>query len=135
MKRVYGYTLRWGKFFPLAPLEVKTGKRGHQNVALLDSGATVSIFREEVAHTLGLKIEEGEPVLLGGVGGLIRAYVHRLTVAVAEQEFPCDIGFSRQYTARMNILGRKDFFEKFLIIFDEKNHEFFLETEEVAPIE
>ena len=135
MRQLYRYIRIKDGLFPLIPFEVSSGERDYRNIGLIDSGARLSLFRKDSARELGLRIEEGSPIMLRGVMGLLQAYVHRLTVKVAGQEFLCDLCFSEEYTGNLNILGRKDFFEKFVISFDEKNHKFFLETEEVAPIE
>jgi predicted aspartyl protease len=130
MKTQYNYMQLENGHFPLIPVMVKAGNSDYHNIALIDSGASFSVFQKDAAHSLGLRIEEGSPILVEGAGGLLQAYVHRLTLKVAENEFLCDICFSEQYSVRMNLLGRKDFFEKFLITFDEKNRKFFLETNE-----
>lgn len=111
-----------GNSFPLLPLTLsfKGGKK--DLFALVDSGATVSIFRSEVAEALGIKIEEGERIYLGGVGGHIKGYLHHLKIEVAGKIFICPIAFSHEYTVSFNLLGREAFFKQFKIIFEEKKN-------------
>ena len=116
-----------GRRFPIVPLKLKYRKKVTKTSALVDSGATTSIFRPEVAEDLGIKIEEGEEINLTGVGGRIKGYIHNLTIEIAEKKFRCPIIFSYEYTVSLNLLGRDGFFKKFVVIFDEKKKEMRLE--------
>lgn len=121
------YKIPDGRHFPIVPLKLKCRKKMTKTSALVDSGATTSIFRPEVAEDLGIKIEDGEEINLAGVGGRIKGYIHNLTVEVAEKRFRCPIIFSHEYTVSLNLLGREGFFKKFVVIFDEKKKEMRLE--------
>lgn len=109
-----------GAFFPIIPLSFHFRNKGKRVFALIDSGATVSIFRSEVADALGVTIEDGKEIFLGGVGGHIRGYIHNLNIEVARKSFVCPIVFSREYTVSFNLLGREAFFTQFAITFEEK---------------
>ena len=85
--------------------------------ALIDSGATVSIFRAEIAEALGIEIEKGEEIWLGGVGGHIKGYLHEVKIEAAGRKFLCPIVFSREYFVSFNLLGRQEFFKRFKIVF------------------
>ncbi|MBU1326528.1 retropepsin-like domain-containing protein [Patescibacteria group bacterium] len=98
------------------------GKKRVRSQALIDSGATISVFGEETAETLGVEIEKGEKTVLGGVGGRIVGYIHKLRVRIAGKDFLCPIVFSREYLVSFNLLGRQEFFKKFKIIFEEKKN-------------
>jgi predicted aspartyl protease len=87
---------------------------------LIDSGATSSIFRPEVAEELGLKLEKGKGIYLTGVGGRIKGYLHQLKMEVAGKQFTCPIIFSYEYAVSFNLLGRQEFFKNFIIVFNEK---------------
>lgn len=78
------------------------------------------LFRQDTARVLNLKITDGEPISLGGVGGNIKGYIHNLRMEVAGKSFMSPIVFSLQYQASFNLLGRNAFFENFKITFDEK---------------
>lgn len=107
-----------GNYFPIVSvsLEFETKK---DLLALVDSGATVSIFKAEVAETLGIKIETGEEIYLGGVGGHIKGYLHRIKMEVGGKKFVCPIVFSREYFVSFNLLGREEVFKRFKITFEE----------------
>lgn len=109
-----------GNFFPIAAFTLYYKKNFIKTSALIDSGATISIFREEVAEELDIEIEKGVETYLGGVGGRIKGYIHILKVEVAGKKFRCPIVFSREYLVSFNLLGRESFFPKFSITFEEK---------------
>lgn len=111
-----------GDSFPVIDLFVSGINHTTRIFALIDSGATVSIFREDVAKQLGIDIEKGKIIHLGGVGGRIKGYLHEVKIEVAGKNFVCPIVFSREYTVSFNLLGRDAVFKQFRIIFEEKNN-------------
>lgn len=112
-----------GNTFPVIPLTLKSGNKKKEFFALVDSGATISIFRTEVAESLGIKVDNGKETYLGGVGGRIKGYVHKVDTEVAGKKFLCPIVFSYEYLVSFNLLGRAAFFKNFKITFEEnKNH-------------
>lgn len=116
-----------GDYFPVINLFVSHKDRIVQIHALIDSGATVSIFKQDVAEQLNVIIEKGKEIYLGGVGGRIKGYVHKLEVEIGGKRFLCPIVFSREYTVSFNLLGREMFFKKFRIVFEEKKNLLVLE--------
>ncbi|MDP3724791.1 MAG: retropepsin-like aspartic protease [bacterium] len=111
-----------GDSFPVIDLLVSKNNRAARIFALVDSGATVSIFREDVAEQLGVTIESGKETFLGGVGGRIKGNIHKLDVEIAGKKFSCPIVFSREYLVSFNLLGREAVFNQFKIIFEENNN-------------
>lgn len=109
-----------GNVFPIVPLALAYAGKKKEFYALIDSGATISVFRAEVAESLGLIIEKGKETYLGGVGGRIKGYIHTLDVEIAGKKFHCPVVFSREYLVSFNLLGREAFFPRFRIIFEEK---------------
>ena len=108
-------------YFPAIPLYISTGDKQLKLRALIDSGATISILRHEVAEELGIIIEQGEEIYLGGVGGRIKGFIHEVNLDVVGKLFRCPVVFSREYLVSFNLLGRQGFFERFMITFDEKH--------------
>ncbi|OGG03929.1 hypothetical protein A2W14_05685 [Candidatus Gottesmanbacteria bacterium RBG_16_37_8] len=106
--------------FPIIPLRFYHNNTTIDSAALIDSGATVSVFKKEVAKQLGIEIEKGIEIYLGGVGGHIKGYIHRLKIQIAGKEFLCPVVFSHEYLVSFNLLGRQEFFKRFRIIFEEK---------------
>ena len=108
-----------GDSFPVIDLFVSKNNRTTRIFSLVDSGATISIFKTEVASNLGLTIEQGKEIYLGGVGGHIKGYLHKIKIEVAGKSFICPIVFSREYLVSFNLLGRQEFFKRFKINFEE----------------
>lgn len=122
--RVYPYQSGPGRgLCPLIPLFILRNGKRYEVQALVDSGASLSIFRAEVADLLGIDIESGRRTLLTGVGGRILGYVHQLELIVAGVTFPCQVAFSRELHISLNLLGRQDCFQHFFVIFDEMTQE------------
>ena len=116
-----------GLLFPVFPVRFNIGETRVDSSALIDSGATVSIFKADVASHLGLKIETGKEIWLRGVGGHIKGYLHEVEIEIANRKFVCPIVFSREYLVSFNLLGRQEFFKRFRIVFEEKQNRLKLE--------
>lgn len=111
-----------GQFFPIVPIRLNFKTKIIDSSALIDSGATISVFRPDMALDLGRKIENGKEIYLGGVGGRIKGYIHELKIEIADKKFLCPVVFSREYTVSFNLLGREAVFNQFRIIFEEKKN-------------
>ncbi len=110
-----------GEFYPIVDLFADYKGKTAKIFTLLDSGASISIFKPEVAESLGLDIERGKITYLGGVGGRIKGYVHELQLDIAGKLLKVPVVFSYEYTVSLNLLGRSGIFKNFKILFDEKN--------------
>ncbi len=98
------------------------GPKNELNVkALIDSGASFSVFRPEIAQDLGIVLEKGKLIYLTGIGGRILGYLHELPVVLQNKTFRCKIIFSPEFNVSFNLLGRDNFFLPFIISFLEKN--------------
>jgi len=106
-------------YYPIIPVILKSGRIEFKTDALIDSGASISVFQGSIAEYLGLDIESGERRIFQGIGGKIVGYAHPLTLVMRDLEFPCLIAFSNELVSSLNLIGREDFFEQFLITFDE----------------
>jgi len=122
----FKYVARRDREFPLIPITLIKGNVEIDTDALVDSGANISVFREEIAECLEIVIEDGEEILLQGLGGRIVGYIHELNVRVDDDEFPCKVVFSKELTVGLNILGREGFFEYFQVTFNERGKEVIL---------
>lgn len=120
MKGTFSYLKKDSQYFPVIKVKLKGPKEELITEALIDSGASFSVFRSEVADYLGIPLEKGKPVYLTGIGGRILGYLHKIKVKVGKKSFVCKIIFSKEYTVSFNILGRDNFFVPFLITFNEK---------------
>ena len=122
----FKYSARRDRKFPIIPITLIKENVEIDTDALVDSGANISVFREEIAECLEIVIEAGEEILLQGLGGRIVGYIHELNVKVDGEEFPCKVVFSKELTVGLNILGREGFFEYFQVTFNERGKEFIL---------
>lgn len=122
----FKYAARRDREFPLIPITLIKENVEIDTDALIDSRANISVFREEIAECLEIVIEDGEEILLQGLGGRIVGYIHELKVRVDDEEFPCKVVFSKELTVGLNILGREGFFEYFQVTFNERDKEVIL---------
>lgn len=109
-------------FAPIITFKI-LGKEGWIDMeAYVDSGASFSIFSTDRAEILGIDWKKGDRIhLTVGDGGLLEVYIHKLKVELANAHFIADIGFSKQLGVGFNLLGRKSFFQRFQICFDDKH--------------
>ena len=126
-KEEFQYLKKGNQYFPLIDIEILHGKRKLKIKALVDSGASFSVFRSEIADYLKIPIEKGNLLYLTGIGGRILGYLHKLSIKVGNKVFSCKVVFSKEYTVSFNILGRDNFFVPFLITFNERAKKIFLE--------
>lgn len=110
------------EFFPIIELGASYKKETVKINALVDSGATVSVFKTQVAEFLKLPIEGGKEIYLGGVGGRIKGYMHNLELQIADKKLVAPVVFSYEYTVSFNLLGRQEVFKNFKITFEEKDY-------------
>ena len=121
--RSFPYFQRGAQYYPAIDITLSGKKDELTTKALIDSGASFSVFRQEIAEHIGIAIEKGKPVYLEGIGGRILGYLHRVRAEVGQKKFFCRIVFSREFTVSFNLLGRDNFFSQFRITFDEKKKE------------
>jgi hypothetical protein len=115
----FPYVKFHGKFYPLIPLTLTLASRVVNTFALLDSGASISVFRPEIAEALGIVHSRRGGMRLGTASGGVDIGISRVRVEVGKTTFNAKIGFSKAYAASFNILGREGFFHKFSICFNE----------------
>lgn len=104
---------------PIIPLDIQA-KSGVwiEFHAYIDSGAGFSVFHSDDAQVLGLKLEQGRKIFFTvGDGSQIPAYIHKVPVKFAGEEFIADIAFSNSLGVGTNLLGLKSFFDKFSFCF------------------
>ncbi len=127
MKTEFSYLQSGAQYFPIINLRVK-GKTNELSVkALVDSGASFSVFRPEIAEFIGVDIEKGKAIYLEGIGGRILGYLHIIPTSVGNKNYKCKIVFSRELTVSFNLLGRDNFFDPFLITFFERGKKVIIE--------
>ncbi len=108
-----------GKHYPLIPLTLRRGEHFVSTFALIDSGASISVFRPEIARALHLPKNRRAGVRLDTASGKVDIGVATVGVEVEQTSFKAKIGFSDTHAASFNILGRESFFNRFSICFNE----------------
>ena len=121
MRLEFPYLKKSDNFFPVIDIKLKNSKSQITVKTLLDSGATFSVFRSEIADYLGVKIKKGRPVYLEGMNGRILGYMHKIPIFLGGKMYKSKIIFSPELITSFNILGRDDFFKRFTITFHEKS--------------
>jgi hypothetical protein len=103
----FGYVPFRGSNFPIIPLELRLsdGPRVAPE-ALVDSGASVSLFDGQIGRVLGLSINRGERIRPVGIGGTISAFLHRIRLRIGD-EFEAEVAFTESKRLPLNLLGRK----------------------------
>lgn len=120
--KIFKYKIIDRVLYPVISTNLFSGKKKIKIDALIDSGATISVFKDEVAEQLAIVIENGQEIYLGGVGGRIKGYIHKLEIEIAGKKFLCPVVFSHEYLVSFNLLGREAFFKQFKVIFEEKQN-------------
>lgn len=113
----FGQTLR-----PVMPIKVKSENKSIDYQVLVDSGADMCIFDEELGEVLGLNVGSGKPNEVFGVGGKASLYyLHKIKIEVGGWEYEIEAGFMPNVAGRVmpyGLVGQKGFFENFIIKFD-----------------
>jgi hypothetical protein len=115
----FPYVRFHGKHYPLIPVTLRRAKRVVKTFALLDSGASISVFRPEIAEALRVPKKRHSNISLGTADGQVEIGVERIGVEVEESTFKANIGFSVDSAAQFNILGREGIFTRFSVCFNE----------------
>jgi len=121
-------------YFPAIPVRLVNRQdraREKDVVAVLDSGAYVSVFDGEIASELGLNLCQGRPDSLNTASGeTVRVWLHQIYIklegAADVLEIESEVAFTEARFSR-NLLGRRDFFQALQIGFNEGAGEIYLE--------
>ena len=117
----FDYTQIGENFYPLIDVELISLTDSVITKAYVDSGATYSIFKMEIAEILNIDVESGKKIFPIGIGGHICAYIHNVRMKVGDVEFDTDVLISDELLVRFNILGRIGLFDRFKICFEDKS--------------
>jgi hypothetical protein len=89
------------------PVRLTFGGRTVSVTAKVDPGAAVCLFRHEVGLKLGVPIDQGIPITLGGLTGTLEAFGHEVTLQTGELSFQSIIYFAKYPDVPRNLLGRR----------------------------
>ena len=127
MKSEFSYFKKGNQYYPLIDVELMGPKDSLVVKALIDSGASCSLFRPEIANYLGISVNVGQKLYFQGIKGKIIGYLHQVPMRLNHKKFDCYVAFSKELDVSFNILGRNNFFLLFLITFNEKNQRILIE--------
>ncbi|MGE0887745.1 MAG: hypothetical protein AB7P14_29850 [Blastocatellales bacterium] len=90
-------------------IEVKIVYAGYEIevLAIVDPGAAVCLFSHEVGLKLGIPIEQGIPIRLGGLTGTLEAYGHEVILQTGNIAFQSLVYFAKYPGLQRNLLGRR----------------------------
>jgi hypothetical protein len=89
-------------------------------LALVDSGADVSMFHLDIAVRLGIDLSSCRTSAAVGVGGRTTTDVCDVELEIEGQRFPAEERFATGSPATTALLGRHDVFERFRFCFDQR---------------
>ncbi|MCM8794644.1 MAG: hypothetical protein NC819_02430 [Candidatus Omnitrophica bacterium] len=119
----FAYKSYFGNLAPIIPLRVLGGASEHRWRRILvyvDSGAAYSILTVENARKLGLlKIKARRLAVTTSGGQIHRISLHRLWVKLGNDRFSVTFGVPRGFDIAFNLLGRRDFFSRYQVSFDD----------------
>ena len=75
--------------------------------AKVDPGAAVCLFSHEDGLDLGIPVEHGIPLRLGGLAGTLDAYGHEVTLQTGDIAFQSVVYFAKYPGLPRNLLGRQ----------------------------
>lgn len=118
---------------PLIPIGVRYRDKTLRYVALLDSGAEMSMFHGQLAEALGLNLAHGTQRIFYGVGhGETVGYLHSVDLEIGGLWVTCPVAFCPDLARPdptqpdqvqglpYGILGQVGFFDRFRVVFDRR---------------
>ncbi len=115
---------------PSIPVILYGTKAKLNTLALVDSGADFSLLRKDVADEIEIKYYPDSEEEIGGIGGGVKVKNGQIEVRISDNRtnfrvFPLHVAVPLENVefGEILILGRKDFFETFIIEFREKSED------------
>jgi hypothetical protein len=94
-----------------------TAPRTKRFEAIIDSGATRSLFHSDFATHLGIDVKSGELEITQGIGGSETTYLHEIRLFLPGGPVTTKVGFKEKLPVA-GLLGMRGFFEFFKVTFD-----------------
>jgi|SRR3989338_486334 len=116
---------------PSIPVTLSGSGGRYQFIALLDSGADISVIPKEVAELLGLDLS-GKKEEARGIGGKVPAIQTKMNIELGKpheihsHNIPVKVILDGKDEEIPVLLGRAGFFDKFLITFNQKEEKVIL---------
>lgn len=123
----FSYQLFRGSYYPIIPVSIIKNNKRINTSAIVDSGASISIFSSSIGRLIGLNIEAGENRVFQGASAKLSGYIHKVKVIIAGKEIDCKVAFSDELSTSFNLIGRETVFDKFIVTFNESSREMSIE--------
>ena len=123
---------------PSIPITLSGEGGKYRFIALLDSGADISVVPQEVAELLGLDLS-GKREEARGIGGIVPAVQTNINLEVEKghesysMNIPVKVLLVSSLEELPVLLGRAGFFDKFVVTFNQRQEKILLKK--VAPNE
>ena len=89
---------------------------------IIDSGATISALPKSDASVFGIDVRKGKQMMISGIGGeKLIGWQYQITARLGNEILKLPLVFLDSDIAP-RVLGRAGIFEKFLLVFEEKEH-------------
>lgn len=102
---------------PLLPVRLERLGQTCAVEAIIDTGATYSIFRPTVAEALGIPIERGRKLQVTSLREKTVAYLHPIHLSVLGYYLDFEVAFSRDLKFGLDLIGLKPFFDLHQVTF------------------
>ena len=123
----FEYRYERGFYLPIIEVILEFKNNKIRTDALVDSGASISMFKSEIGRALGIDIEAGSKKIFQSASAKLIGYIHEVNITIADKNFKTKIAFSDDLSTSFNLLGRLGIFEKFNITFRENGKEIIFE--------
>lgn len=119
---LFGEVLR-----PLIEFQIKTKIGWITVMGYLDSGADMTLLPLSFAKALGIRIEDEQVKEIRGIGdSAVSVIIKEVEIKIGDENLKANVGIALIEEVPY-LLGRKDVFNKFRIIFEEYNKKIILE--------
>lgn len=125
-KHRFPYAIRDGVPTPKIKVLIGYKNKWINELVLLDSGADISLLTRKLGEKISIDIESVEHRWFRGIGNGIKVYLHNIEIKIGENIIEMEAAFADDRSWDINIIGRKDFFDKANITFL-KNKEIIIE--------
>ena len=122
----FPYQLFRDSYYPIIPVTIIKNIKLNTS-AIIDSGASISIFSGSIGRLVGVDIETGEKRVFQGASAKLAGYIHKVKMIIGGKVIECKVAFSDELSTSFNLIGRETIFDKFIITFNEKHHEISIE--------
>lgn len=120
MPIVFRYKPFRGHLAPIITIGVRIEATWYPIEVYVDSGSVYTVLHAQFADGVGFDYLTGDRIFVQvGDGSFIPVYLHDLDIQVGTERFTGKVGFSDKLGVGFNLLGRRNFFDRFKICFHE----------------